>query len=65
VGLEWDPLSPCMDNEELLVRFEVCFLRRVCRSLVTANVPSYRFVTKIMGALISSEMSVLTRATQQ
>jgi hypothetical protein len=42
------------------------FLRSVRRLLVTANVPSSPIlVTRMMGALSSSETSVLTRATRR
>jgi hypothetical protein len=43
----------------------IVFLRSVRRLLVTANVPSSPIlVTLMMGALHSSEASVLTRATR-
>jgi hypothetical protein len=46
--------------------FLLVFLRSVRRLLVTANVPSSPIlVTLMMEALISSETSVLTRATQR
>jgi hypothetical protein len=45
---------------------EMVFLRSVRRLLVTANVPSSpTLITGMMEALISSETSVLTRATRR
>jgi hypothetical protein len=51
----------------IYVRFEVVFLRSVGRLLATANVvpSSPILVTLMVEAILSSETSVLTRATRR
>jgi hypothetical protein len=61
-GVLWD-ITPCCSYK--IRRFDLVFLRSVCRLLVTASVipSSPILVTLMKEALSSSETSVLTRAT--
>jgi hypothetical protein len=64
-GVFWD-VTPCGSCKNRRFGGTRCLIRSMHRLLVTASIPSSPILVTLMKeALISSEMSVLTRATRR